>query len=316
VTLSRVPGGGADPELRSAWIAPGSFDELVASWSVEGDGAVEVSVQGRRATHETAWYLLGRRAATGWSSVAAQADADARVEVDVLVAEQPLEAFRLRVVAPGHAVVRALACCTTLTGGAREPAPRSGGDAAVEVPLEPLSQMAYRDADPELDGGGASWCSPTALAMVLRRWGVRVTVPEVARAVHDPVYGGCGNWSLNVAYAASHGLDAVVTRLGSLAEARPLLEAGIPLVASITAAPGALPGFPLPGGTRGHLVVVAGETPDGDPIVLDPAADDAAAVRRTYPRAAFERAWLGGSSGTVYLVRPADVPLPAGAGAW
>ena len=158
--------------------------------------------------------------------------------------------------------------------------------------------------------------SPTSLTMVLRRWEVDVTVPEVARAVYDPAYGGCGNWSFNVAYAASHGLDAIVTRLGALAEAQPLLAAGIPVVASITAAPGALPGFPLPGGTRGHLVVLAGETVSGDPIVLDPAAAHAVDVRRTYPRAAFERAWLGGSSGTVYLVRPPDVPLPAGSGAW
>jgi hypothetical protein len=62
--------------------------------------------------------------------------------------------------------------------------------------------------------------------------------------------------------------------------------------------------------------VITGETPEGDPIVHDPAAADAAAVRRTYPRAAFERAWLGGSNGTVYLVRPPDVPLPPGSGAW
>ncbi len=62
--------------------------------------------------------------------------------------------------------------------------------------------------------------------------------------------------------------------------------------------------------------MLAGETEAGDPIVLDPAAADAAAVRRTYPRGAFERAWLGGSSGTVYLVRPPDVPLPAGSDAW
>lgn len=315
MTLSRLPGGAADPELRSAWIAPGPFDELVASWSVEVDGDAEVAVQGRHGAQETGWYVLGRRRRNGWSSVPAQADADARVEVDLLVAERPLDAFRLRVVAPGHAVVRALACCTTLTGGEATSAPGPGRAQAVEVPLEPLSQMAHGEDDPELDGGGASWCSPTALAMVLRRWGVDVTVPEIARAVYDPAYGACGNWSFNVAYAASRGLDAVVTRLESLAEARALLAAGVPLVASITVAPGALPGFPLSGGTRGHLVVLAGESPEGDPIVFDPAAD-AAAVRRTYPRAAFERAWLGGSSGTVYLVRPPDVPLLAGSGAW
>ncbi len=116
MTLSRVAGGDADPELRSAWIAPGTFDELVASWSVEVDGDAEVAVQGRRDAHETAWYVLGRRSRDGWSSVPGQADADGRVEVDLLVAERPFDAFRLRVVAPGHALVPALACCTTLAG--------------------------------------------------------------------------------------------------------------------------------------------------------------------------------------------------------
>lgn len=317
MTLTRLPGGTADPELRSEWIAPGAFDELVASWSVVAPGGLEVAVQGRRGAHETAWYVLGRRSDDGWSSVPGQADVDARVEVDLLVAERPLDAFRLRVVAPDSAVVAGLACCTTLASAQREASgSRPPRASAVEVPLEPLSQMAYRDAQPELDGGGASWCSPTALTMVLRRWGVEASVPQVARAVYDPAYGGCGNWSLNVAHAASVGLDAVVTRLGSLADARLLLEAGIPLVASITAAPGALAGFPLPEGTRGHLVVLAGETAAGDPIVLDPAAPDAPSVRRIYPRPAFEHAWLAGSGGTVYLVRPPDVPLPTGSGAW
>jgi hypothetical protein len=147
--------------------------------------------------------------------------------------------------------------------------------------------------------------------MVLGRWGLEVEVPAVAEAVYDPASGGCGNWSCNVAFAASLGLDAVVTRLSSLPRARPLLVAGVPLVASIVAGPGALPGFPLEAGTGGHLVVLAGETAEGDPIVYDPAARGAAAVRRVYPRRAFESAWLGGSRGTAYVVRLPSHPVPS-----
>ena len=42
----------------------------------------------------------------------------------------------------------------------------------------------------------------------------------------------------------------------------------------------------------------------------DPAAWSDATVRRVYRRGQFERAWLGGSGGAAYIIRPPDVPLP------
>jgi hypothetical protein len=176
--------------------------------------------------------------------------------------------------------------------------------------------MAFVGVDPELDGGGASWCSPTSLAMVLRYHGIDVDVPAVARAVYDAPYRGCGNWSLNVAFAASCGLDGVVTRLRGLGDVATLIEAGIPVVVSVVVAPGALPGFPLANGTTGHLVVVAGFAPGGDPVVLDPAAPDVASVRRTYPAAAFAEAWIGGAGGIAYVIRPPGLELPPSDGLW
>jgi hypothetical protein len=110
---------------------------------------------------------------------------------------------------------------------------------------------------------------------------------------------------------SSFGLRASVTRLRSLAEAELFIAARIPLIASIAVAPGALPGFLFPQGTAGHLLVIAGFTADGDVIANDPAAVSNVTVRRVYPRAAFERAWLGGSGGVVYLIRPSSSTLPA-----
>jgi len=37
-------------------------------------------------------------------------------------------------------------------------------------------------------------------------------------------------------------------------------------------------------------------------------------VRRTYDRGQFERAWLDGSGGLVYVIHRDDQPLPAGSG--
>ncbi|MFG1951266.1 C39 family peptidase [Micromonospora sp. NPDC048830] len=92
-----------------------------------------------------------------------------------------------------------------------------------------------------------SWCSPTSVTMVLDFWdvgptpdryawvsppGPRPAVTHAARHCYDPAYGGAGNWALNTAYAAGHGVDAFVTRLRSLAEAGAFVAAGVPLVLS------------------------------------------------------------------------------------
>jgi hypothetical protein len=135
-------------------------------------------------------------------------------------------------------------------------------------------------------------------------------VDHAARYTYDATYRGAGNWPFNTAYAARFGVRALVTQLRSLAEAERFIAAGIPLVASVKIAPGALPGFLLPQGSPGHLLVIRGFTAGGDVVVNDPAAKDNATVRRVYARAAFERTWIEGSQGTVYLIHPARVPLP------
>jgi hypothetical protein len=136
------------------------------------------------------------------------------------------------------------------------------------------------------------------------------SVDFAARSTYDAAYRGTGNWPFNTGYAARYGLDAFVTQLRSLAEAEQLVRAGIPLVASIATRPRELDGFLFSGGTNGHLVVIVGFDASGNPIVNDPAARADAGVRRIYDRAQFERVWLRGSEGTVYVIHPPEVPLP------
>jgi hypothetical protein len=201
----------------------------------------------------------------------------------------------------------------------------------VELAVPPYAQSIHDGEYPEYGGGGAAWCSPTSTAMVMAYWGAGPPtadltwvdpafadpcVDHAARFTFDDAYGGTGNWPFNTAYAGHFGLDAFVTRLRSLHEAELFLAAGIPLIASITAAPGALDGFALPQGTEGHLVVLVGSTPNGDPVVNDPAAPSNAAVRRVYDRAQFERVWLEGSGGVVYVITPPGTTLPPSPGNW
>ena len=142
-------------------------------------------------------------------------------------------------------------------------------------------------------------------------------IPAAAREVFDPAYDGTGNWSFNTAWAATLAGHAFVTRLHDLRDAERFVDAGIPLVASVAYPPGALTGAP----TQRHR-----RPPPGDPRLhrhrrrrhqrpgRTHRAQRAAYLR---PRRSFERAWLDGSGGTVYVIHRDDQPLPRGGrGAW
>lgn len=323
------------------WIEPGfAIDEIIPSWNADAPpgSLVEVELQGRTTEGiETGWYLLGSWTHDDSSferaSVAGQSDSWGRVDVDTFRATRPLDAYRIQLrlqaarTAPMVRMVAAIA-----SGGSSEPITTVGQPGAgIELQVPKYSQSVHAGEYPEYDSGGASWCSPTSTAMVIAYWGTGPTaadyawvdpsfadpwVDHAARYTFDHGYGGAGNWAFNTAYAAHFGLVGFVTRLRSLQEAELFLREGIPLVASIVAAPGQLDGFLLPGGTAGHLVVIAGFTSDGNPIVNDPAAVTNETVRRVYDRAQFERVWLGGSGGVVYVISKTGVALPPSRGNW
>lgn len=320
----------------SPWsAAPFPFDELIASWSAVTPAGtwIEVEAQARGTGRETKWYRLAIWASGDSdihrTTVGGQDDRDARVSFDTIIrvrSAPPLDGHRLRLTLyrrTGSAEtprVTALATMVSRTSRYAIPSPWSGSAVALDVPT--LSQETHTGHYPEYDGGGEAWCSPASTAMVLRSFGAGPSAAELAqfpggghadgivdhaaRFTFDWNYGGAGNWPFNTAYAARYGLDGFVTRLRSLVEAQRFIEAGIPLIASIN---GELPGF-LFTKTNGHLLVISGFTANGDVVSNDPAALSNPAVRKVYPRAGFEKVWLEGSGGLVYVIRPPSVPLP------
>lgn len=323
----------------SDWIEPG-FDvvEVVPSWNADmpRGATLAVEIQGRTAVGlETGWYRLAEwaydDATLARASVPGQEDALGAVDVDTFRAADALQGYRVRLTPSGGATVRSASAVASSAPAALDAPSTPLSAEPVEIDVPPLSQSVHAGTYPEYDGGGASWCSPTATAMVLARWGLGPEAPELAwvdsacadacvvhaaRFTYDAAYGGCGNWAFNVAYAGCLGADAFVTRLGSLRDAEMLLRAGVPLVASIAAGPGELDGYPHPHGTEGHLVVLAGLTATGDVVVDDPAAPSNEEVRRVYARGQLERGWLGGSRGTVYVIVPRGTALPPSPGTW
>jgi hypothetical protein len=325
------------------WVEPGfEIHEVIPSWNAETPpgSLVEVELQARTPDgSETAWYALGRWTfdddAFERTSVLGQEDAFGSVATDTFRASAPLVAYRLRLTltaaGSGPPVVRLLAAIASSAGVTARDSSAPGAAAGIELAVPPYAQSTHHGEYPQYGGGGAAWCSAASTAMVLEHWGrgpspadlawvdpaiADPCVDHAARFTFDAAYDGTGNWPFNTAYAAHFGLDAFVTRLRSLAEAELFLAAGIPLVASIAAGAGELDGFLLSQGTAGHLVVIVGFTDGGDPIVNDPAAPSNEAVRRTYDRMQFERVWLKGSGGAVYVITPPGTALPPSRGNW
>ena len=328
----------------SPWRTPAfEFSELIASWeaTTQGGAWIEVSVRGRTATGtRSSWDVLGRWA--GWdrfvqrTSVPGQGDDLADVNVDTWRADSTLDGWQLRVTLlrrPGTAgprvdAVGAMASRRPATDGVATSEPGPGSGVRLAVPR--YSQMVHSGHYPRWGGGGQAWCSPTSTSMVLGYYDALPTpkdyawvpddhrapwVDHAARSTYDADYSGTGNWPFNTAYAATRTDRAFVTRLRNLREAGLFIEAGIPLVASVSFGPGELDGAPI-SSTNGHLLVIVGFTDDGDVVVNDPAARTAKGVRRTYDRGQFEDVWLPTSGGLVYVIADAEHPLPASRGNW
>jgi hypothetical protein len=342
----RVSGGKKSYD-RGSWQSPWQSagfgaTSLIPSWSITTPGGTwaRVEVRVRNGAKVGSWDTVARWAGSTSrvkrSSYSAQTDDLARVSTDTVVANagQSFDRYQVRIVLHRpkgsrstptlHAVNAVAATYTRRTTGTSATTMTATTDLAVPQ----SSQMIHRGEFPQWGGGGEAWCSPTSTSMVMRYYGKGPAksayswsryadsfVDHAARYTYDHQYKGTGNWAFNTAYAAGYSLDTFVTRLDSLRDAEAFIRSGVPLVASVAFGRGQLTGSPI-SSTPGHLMVVRGFTAAGDVIVNDPAAAKNSSVRRVYSRAQFEKAWMGGSGGVVYVIRPAGTALPADTARW
>jgi Peptidase_C39 like family len=324
-------------------VTPGfAFTELVASWNTVTPPGTWVETTARVVADDgtrSKSYSLGRwsmdRGTINRTSVPNQGDDLANVSIDVLVARsgrtfakwQLTVSLYRRAGSEATPELSLLAAVASALPQERPPMPKrvaaDGSGVALEVPT--YSQELYTGQYTQFSGGGEAWCSPTSTAMVLTFFGAgpereeygwvdenqpNPLVVHAAAHTYDWEY-GAGNWPFNTAYASEFGLRSFVTRLRSLREAEQFIAAGIPLVASVSFEDDQLAGAGY--STEGHLMVIVGFTDSGDVIVNDPASHRIAndnAVRMVYDRLQFRSAWLMGSGGIVYVIRPPDLPLP------
>lgn len=323
--------------------------ELIASWNVDTPGKtwVEVQVRGVAETGvRTDWFVLGRwcrndpdqGGAIYRTSLDDQGTDIATVWTDTLATRgthtlNDLE-LRINLMRPAGSsdsptVYQLTAMCSALPGDDTVPVSTPGAGVGRALAVPAYSQELHVGQYPQWDNGGEAWCSPTSTAMVLDYWKRGPSAAELewvepmqdpqvayaARNTFDYTYDGCGNWPFNTAYAGRNGLRGFVTRLRSLREAEDLVVAGIPLITSVSFKADELDGAGY--STNGHLMVLRGFDAQGNPMMNDPASHliaDNAQVPVTYDRQQFENAWVPHSGGTVYVIHPEGMSLPASPG--
>lgn len=152
--------------------------------------------------------------------------------------------------------------------------------------FQPTSFIYQYGVDPNI---GGDICSPTSVSMVLKSFNISVNPRDFALATYDPYWELFGVWPRVVQNASEYGLDGTVTRYRSWSEARAVLAAGGRIVMSI--------GQPL---YAGHLLMLAGFTSDGKPIVHDPGKS--AGYSYVYNKTDLSTAWFtkGGISYTFF----------------
>ncbi|MRJ75147.1 peptidase C39 family protein [Aeromicrobium sp. SMF47] len=340
--------GGAKSYDRGYWKGPWhktgfAAKSLLPSWSVTTPGGTwaRIDVRVRKGSTVGSWDTVARWAdntsSIKRSSYSSQSDDLAKVSTDTVLANpgKSFDQWQVRVLllkpkgaktSPTLHAVNGVAA--TYTARHLKSASSTTMTATKDLAVPMSSQMIHQGEFPQYGGGGEAWCSPTSTSMVMRFFGkgpVKADyswsryadsfVDHAARYTFDHAYDGTGNWSFNTAYAARYSLDTFVTRLHTLRDAEAFIKAGIPLVASVAFGRGELSGAPI-SSTPGHLLVIRGFTSTGQVIVNDPAARTNSTVRRTYSRAQFEKAWLRGSGGVVYVIRPTSKALPKDTPRW
>ncbi len=291
---------------RRALPAGQSFDSLLVSLNHDpwpAGARVETHVRLRVGDAWTEWLPVG---VYGHGATLPRSQTHtpglARVLTDVVRATAPVTAAEVRLVLHGTASsrprLRRLAL-SVWTKGPPAPEPPSKHPAwgrILDVP-----QRSQKIEAREIAG---RICSPTSLSMVMEFWGKDLPTAAVARGVYDHGADIYGNWSLNVAFASTQGFVATATHMDGLLDLEAEIAAGRPVVISHRFKKGDLGGAPM-SATDGHLIVVAGFTPQGDVVVNDPAANPAKGpIRRVYKRTELRRTWLTNAEGVAYTLHP------------
>lgn len=280
---------------------PFAFSELLVSWNVtRAPGAaflVEIQVTDSEGV-ESPWLEIGSFGDVPRDRPRSLEFEDGRIDIDWFRAKSEVEfvatVARVRSLRGNCKVERIAFCFTNRRVGSSRAAAPALSPIALRVPF--FSQQSAEESK------RSRICSPTSVSMVLAHRGVDLPPEDVAARVFDVENDVYGNWPRSIQTAFEAGCPGYLTRFSDWSDVARLLAADQPVIASIGVEPGELTGAPY-AATKGHLIVLRGIDSNGDVLVNDPAASDAASGQRVYLRAELDVVWMQ-RGGTAYVIEP------------
>ncbi len=281
------------------------FFEALISWNarVPNDSGMTAELRVRTADDRewSPWLFVGE-----WGKVPDELERtiefeDGRIDVDYFTGDVEFDAIQARFNGHGNGAIEIERIDFCLTGASEiavvdnaEPMERSA--TSLDVPKRSQRTEDERIAD--------RICSPTSVAMVMEYRGVSESTSRVAERLYDERNDIYGNWTRAIQGAFEFGVPGYLARFSDWESAEAMLASEQPLVVSIRTPETGLTGAPYVS-TAGHLLVIVGFDETGNVIVNDPAAENAAEVRRVYSRSEMQQAWMG-KGGVAYVFLPRE----------
>jgi hypothetical protein len=284
--------------------APFPFDIGLPSWngSAPGDsGGFRVLIRVPYGTGWSPWLEVGYWKANLWPGTKPTTFAGGRIDIDTVELsfyatswQFKIEMKRLAASVPSPTVrlLSFVASDSRTTAEFDLSAALADRPPAIFIPTTFLAQYKISSEF------GGRICSPTTVAMILLSYGISVDPLPFALDTYDPYWGIFGVWPRVVQNAAEHGLRGTVARIRSWSQAYDVLAKGGRIGMSV--------GPPL---YSGHLMMVAGFTASGDPIVHDPARSSDG-YAHVFNKADLSKSWFE-KGGVAYVFSGIDVPSTA-----
>jgi hypothetical protein len=274
------------------------FNQGLPSWNgtaPDANSAFKIQMRFPYSTGWSPWLTVGFWKSHIWSSYGSTSYSGGMIDYDNAVVNSYIGAWQFKIIMKRTAVDQPSPTVHKLSFLVSDSRTTSTADytqilndkpASILIPTNFIYQYGV---DPTI---GGSICSPTSVAMILRSYNITVDPYQFALATYDPHFNMFGIWPRVVQNASEYGLDGAVTRYRSWSQAREVLVNGGRISMSV--------GQPL---YEGHLIMLAGFTAAGDPIVHDPAKSNGYSY--VFNKSQLSHAWFD-KGGVAYTFYPAE----------
>ncbi len=279
------------------------FNQGLPSWngtSPQNNSGFKVQMRFPYAGGWSPWLTVGFWQANIWSTYGTRTYAEGTVDIDYVKLNTYVSSWQFKVIMTRTSTAQpspTLHQLSFFVSDSRTTSNVNITQIVMDNPAQlfiPTNHIYQYSVDPVI---GGDICSPTSVSMILKSYNINVDPYQFALSTRDPYFDLFGVWPRVVQNASQYGLKGVVNRYRTWSQTREVLANGGRIAMSL--------GSPLY--PNGHLVMLAGFTTDGRPIVHDPAKSNGYSY--VFSKSDLSQSWFnkGGIAYTFYLADTSSV---------